>query len=237
MSSCSSRSSAPPRTNCSPALESAIDGALLVESPEAGRLSFAHALIKQALYEELTAVRRQRMHLEVAQALEQVDRGAERPLASSRTTGKRRARHTLRRRAATRVLAGQRALEQLAPEEAMRWFSKARDLLPGEGPAEQAGRCDVLIGLGEAMRQLGDTAFRDVLLEASEIAMRLDDRERLTRAVLADTLGPENLIGAGARGGTAYGGAPATKPPIGGGSRSSSTRSTSRPAAPPTARG
>src|SRR5262249_28234423 len=83
------------------------------------------------------------------------------------------------------VLAGERALTQLAPHEALRWFS---DVL--EHDLDDARRCDALTGLGVAQRRLGDGAFRKTLLEATAISERVGDQARLTRAVVANTLGP-----------------------------------------------
>jgi tetratricopeptide (TPR) repeat protein len=52
-----------------------------------------------------------------------------------------------------------------------------------------------LIGLGEAHRQLGEPEFRDRLVEASKLARDLRDLDRLSRAVLANTLGPFGAVG------------------------------------------
>ena len=55
------------------ALEQAVAASLLAESTEqVGRFSFAHALINHTLYEGLGATRRARMHLRVAEAIEEL---------------------------------------------------------------------------------------------------------------------------------------------------------------------
>ena len=85
-------------------------------------------------------------------------------------------------------LAGDQALARLAPDDAVHWFSVALDV--PFAAADDASQCDLLIGLGEAMRQVGDPSFREQLLKASALADRLNDLERLERSVLANTLGP-----------------------------------------------
>jgi len=57
------------------ALEGALKASVLVESAQrTGRFRFAHALIRHALYDEIGATRRARLHRRVAEALEQLCR-------------------------------------------------------------------------------------------------------------------------------------------------------------------
>ena len=70
---------------------------------------------------------------------------------------------------------GERALEQLAPQEATRWFEHAL-ALHESAAAELTGAdddtllCDLLVGSGIAAQQSGDPEFRATLLRASELA-------------------------------------------------------------------
>ena len=82
--------------------------------------------------------------------------------------------------------AGQRALENLAPADAVQYFAGAFEQIGG---ADLRARCEALIGLGEAQRQTGVAAFRETLLEASRIASELDDAELAARAALANSRG------------------------------------------------
>jgi tetratricopeptide (TPR) repeat protein len=100
--------------------------------------------------------------------------------------------------------AGQAAMAQLAPDEALRWFTRALELVGGDGaPAAPDGRrdrdprrrCDLLIGLGEAQRQAGEPAYRETLLDAAEIAQKLGDRDRLVAAALANNRGFHSATG------------------------------------------
>jgi DNA-binding SARP family transcriptional activator len=172
-----------------PALEAAL-GASVVSEPATGRFAFAHAIINHTLYSELSAARRARLHCRVAEALADLGGDHVGELAHHWLAADAPGHVDEAIRAAQ--AAGDRALDQLAPDEAMQWFAEGLRL--ATEPAQDPERCDLLIGLGEARRQVG-AAFRDVLLEASALAERLGDHARLTRAVLANTLGPFGAAG------------------------------------------
>ena len=82
--------------------------------------------------------------------------------------------------------AGQRALESLAPAEAVKLFTDAVELI---GDVDGAERCEALIGLGEAQLQTGDAAYRETLLDAARIASTMADAELAARAALANNRG------------------------------------------------
>ena len=91
--------------------------------------------------------------------------------------------------------AAERALGELAPDEAMRWFAHALELddqRPGKDPEM---RCDLLTGLGEAQRQAGQAEHRSTLLEAGRLAREMGDPDRLARAATANTRGYTSEIG------------------------------------------
>ena len=170
-------------------LEAAVAASLLAESDErVGQFRFAHALINQTLYEGLGATRRARMHQRVAQALEELygeDPGEH--LAELALHWRLAAVSVDRAKAADYALwAGQRALESLAPAEAVKLFADAVELI---GDVDSAERCEALIGLGEAQLQSGEAAYRETLLEASRIASALADAELAARAALANSRG------------------------------------------------
>ena len=111
-----------------------------------GRVRFAHALIRDTLYDGLTGARRVRLHrraLEVLEALYGPDLSprlaelAHHALAGSDVAeGVRYAR-----------LAGDRALALLAYEEAARLYESA---LAALGDSGEGTRCELLLALGEA---------------------------------------------------------------------------------------
>jgi tetratricopeptide (TPR) repeat protein len=56
-------------------------------------------------------------------------------------------------------------------------------------------RCELLLGLGEGQRQVGEADYRETLLEAAELARGMSDTDRLARAVLANSRGFTSEIG------------------------------------------
>jgi len=173
-------------------LDEGVSASLLQENRDrAGRFTFTHALVEHTLYEDLGALRRARLHKQVAQALEEQcgDEPGERLgelaghwAAAVVSTDTAKAIHYARR-------AAERALEQLAPDEAARWYRQALELYDQAPGGDGSERCELLIGLGEAQRQVGNPEHRETLLGAAGLARELDDAERLCRAVLANSRG------------------------------------------------
>lgn len=171
-------------------LEQAHTAALVREAPGApGRYSFAHALIQHTLYEDLGITRRARAHREVGEALERLDRGQPERLAEL-------ARHFL---LATRPSdtdkaifyagrAGDAALAALAPDDALRYYSRALDLAQTT-TVDPPIVIDLQIGLGTAQRQGGKPEFRTTLLDAARNAREHHETERLIAAALANHRG------------------------------------------------
>lgn len=177
-------------------LEGAVAAALLHEA-SAGRFSFAHTLVNQTLYESISVTRRAQLHRRIAEALEDSlgadpgDRANELARHWLRASSPReplKAAHYCR-------LAGERALASLAPNEGLNWFRRAIELLDQAPGAEASERCDVLIGLGDAQRQVGEDTYGETLLEAGRIARELADGERIVRAAVANTRGFASVVG------------------------------------------
>lgn len=84
--------------------------------------------------------------------------------------------------------AGDRALAQLAHDEAVAYYRQALELQAvAQGPMDESRRLELLISLGEAERRAGDPAHRQTLLQAAELACRREDVPALVRATLANT--------------------------------------------------
>jgi tetratricopeptide (TPR) repeat protein len=179
-------------------LESAVESAILVESGAgAGRFYFAHALISHTLYEQLGATRVARLHLRVAEALEELC-GAD-PGPRLGELAHHWSAATISVNAAKAVdysrRAAERALDELAPDEAVRWFTQALDLESQQGEVDPGERCDLLIGLGMAQRQAGEADYRTTLLEAAGMARERGDGGRMAAAALANSRGYTSEVG------------------------------------------
>jgi class 3 adenylate cyclase/tetratricopeptide (TPR) repeat protein len=177
-------------------LERAVAASVLNESAATpGRFYFAHALINHTLYEDLGNTRRARLHRRIAVALEA--QLGEVPGARVGELAHHWAKATTAVDADKAVayarMAGERALEELAPDEAVQWFERALELLGDRN--DESLRCDLLIGLGEAQRQAAVPAYRETLLGASRIASELADGERAAAAALANSRGQTSTWG------------------------------------------
>jgi predicted ATPase/class 3 adenylate cyclase len=180
-------------------LDEAVAASLLRESSEADeRFAFTHGLVEHTLYEDLGRARRVRLHKRVAEALEELcgnDPGerlgelAGHWAAAVVSADRAKAIHYAR-------LAAERALQQLAPQEAERWYRQALELHDQAPGGDRSERCELLIGLGEAQRQVGDSEYRRTLLDAAALAQELGDADRLSRAVLANSRGYFSQAGA-----------------------------------------
>ena len=156
-----------------------------------GRYSFAHALIQHTLYQDLGSTRQARAHRQVAEAIEAIvgDRPGWR--VGELAHHWFHATHPVNAAKAISYArqAGEAALAALAPDDAVRYFSQALQLVelaPGDDPLLA---CDLRIGLGQAQRQAGVAAFRETFLDAARLARALGTTDRLVRAALENNRG------------------------------------------------
>ena len=163
------------------ALEEAERAHLITFTPEGDDtgLRFSHELIRQTLLSDVSTIRRQRMHARVAEELEVSPGGDEDPaeiayhlLQAGPRIDPAKALHYLQ-------LAGDRALDAAAFEEALRHFEQALGLQP----ADRKARADLEFGLGRALRSLGrwDEGL-ERWKEAIEAYGKLGDNESAGRA-------------------------------------------------------
>jgi predicted ATPase/DNA-binding SARP family transcriptional activator/tetratricopeptide (TPR) repeat protein len=170
------------------ALDEALAAGLLVEADERpGFYLFSHALIRETLYEGMSAPRRARLHRRVGEAIEIVQ-------------GRRRARHLPElayhfTRAADPQDAGkaisyalraaEHATTMLAHEEAAEHYARALDVQGRFRPRAVKRRCELLLALGEARIRGGDRAHAaSAFREAAALAERLRDGTALARAAI-----------------------------------------------------
>jgi predicted ATPase len=167
--------------------------ARLVTEVSATRFRFAHAIVRATLYESLTAARKVALHRKAAEAIETVHTDAlddylpalahHWAKASAPVTDVSRAVTYARR-------AGDRALAQLAHDDAANYYASGLELLDAAGadPADPR-RLELLIGRGEAQRRAGYPGHRQTLLDAAQVARQVGDAHGLARAALANSRG------------------------------------------------
>jgi hypothetical protein len=86
--------------------------------------------------------------------------------------------------------AGNRALAQLAHDEAADYYRQALELLNlPDGTVDEAQRLELLIALGGAERRAGDPVFRQTLLDAARLAKAEGNSGAMIRAALANNRG------------------------------------------------
>jgi len=177
------RASGLPRESLLALLDEAGAARVVLQIPSgSGRLRFAHALIRDTLYEGVPAGRRMQLHLRVGGALEALyGEDAEPHLAElahhfleAVGAGSRDTAIEYTRRA------GDRASRLLAYEEAARFYDAALGLV-----ADPVVRCRLLLALGEAHARAGDgDAARAAFLRAADEAKTLGAADLLARAAL-----------------------------------------------------
>jgi class 3 adenylate cyclase/tetratricopeptide (TPR) repeat protein len=169
------------------ALDDAVQHSLVREVPATpGRYTFAHALMRSALYEELPTNRRVRLHWKVGEVLESrhaSDLGrhldelafhfGEGALAGDPTKAADYARR-----------AGERAMDDLAFEAAATHFERALGSLELLDDVPRETRCDLLLARAEALQLAGEPRRRNAVFDAAEAARAMGDADRLARAAL-----------------------------------------------------
>jgi tetratricopeptide (TPR) repeat protein len=179
-------------------LDAASGAALVREVPDVpGRYSFSHALTQHTLYQDLPMVRRTRAHRQVAEAIEaavgqtpgaRVGELAHHWLSASQPANATKAIDYARQ-------AGEAALAALAPDDAVRYFSRALDLAATAPEDDPLVGCDLRLAFGEAQRQAGLPGSRETFLDAAYRAQELDATDRLVAAALGNSRGFFSSIG------------------------------------------
>ena len=170
------------------ALDAAVAARLVTPVPGGpGRFRFAHALIRDTLYDGLTTPRRVLLHRRAAEALEDVYSQDLEPHFAELTYHYFEAAPggAVDKALVYAQLAATRSLELLAFEEAARFYALALQTLDLKRGVDAAMRCELLLGLGEAQARAGDEAgASSAFLDAAEIARAARSSQQLARAAL-----------------------------------------------------
>lgn len=172
--------------DCLAALDEARTASLVEVLAEPGAYQFSHALVRDTLYDELTAAQRARWHQNIGQVFELAYQGdltrCLSALAHHYHAAGASGDVTKAIEYATR--AAERAAATQAHEEASRHYLQACDLLPA-GSAADARRCRLLLGLGNAQNSAGASEQAlTTFVQAAACARRLGDAALLARAAI-----------------------------------------------------
>ena len=155
----------------------------LVEELEQYRFAFAHAIVRMAIYEDLSGTRRARLHERIGTLLEEQPRepGQAAAVAHHLMRGggdpARIARHEVR--------AGQEATRACAYEEAAGHFERAVDALVRLGSEHERRRAEVLLLWGSVLSRAGRSRqASEKFREAAASARARGAAEQLANAAL-----------------------------------------------------
>ena len=167
-------------------LAEAVEAKVVTETPGPfGGLRFAHALIRDTLYDEMPSIRRARLHRGIGEALEDLHAHDIEPFLATL------AYHHIQAGSASEPAlavdfaqrAGQRALVLLAYEEAVRLFLEA--LAVPDRKEDLVHRCELLLDLGDAQTRAGDRdGSKESFRAAADFARSLGLSAQLARAAL-----------------------------------------------------
>jgi tetratricopeptide (TPR) repeat protein len=169
------------------AIEEAEQAQLITSKTEGGkaRFIFAHELIRQTLVGTLSLPRRQRAHLRAAETLEQLHSDALEENVADLAYHFYQGGGDPEKIITYSVMAAERATAQTAHEEAIAQYQRALQTLEMHKPVDEFHRCQLLLALGHARSNAGDTlSAQETFLEVTEIARRLPAPEQFAEAVL-----------------------------------------------------
>ncbi len=156
-----------------------------------GRYSFAHALVRDTLYEELTPAKRSALHERAGRAIERIcgENVDERLGELAHHFLEAAPRGDLAKAIDYAQRAGAQDMEQLAYEDAVDVYGRALEVLDLMDEPDEALRCRLLLNLGGAEAKSARVADARAAFErAAESARRLDDTDALVGAAIGIAL-------------------------------------------------
>ena len=162
-------------------------GVLAPLHADSDRLEFPHELVREAIYANLSLVRRSSLHGTVARALETLHAGSAKPpwAVLAHHHGESDSAEGAVRAGACAEAAARRAFALLAFEDAANHFGAALHWLEFGPPLAPAREAELLIELGRAHLHAGDPSRAAIhLAEGARVACAGDALEPLARAVV-----------------------------------------------------
>ncbi len=173
------------RTKLLELIDEAVSARLIAAVPQTvGRYAFSHALVREALYEELGVTKRTRLHGRVAGAIEDLFEGA------LEDHLEQLAHHFLEAQELGKAIdysvrAARRAVELMAYEEAAELYEQALQAVELKGRATPEQQAELLLALGDAQGRAGRSPqAMATLFRAADAARRAGDAVQVARAAL-----------------------------------------------------
>ena len=166
------------------ALDEAVAARLLTEV-EDGDYAFAHALVRQTIYEELGSAWRMRLHRRLGEALETLGDVESHVDALAYHFAQTAADGQGVKAADYALTAGRDATARLGHDEAAAHYERGLRALEVTGEPHEQRRCGLLLALGEARWRTGELdRARQACQQAAELAEKLGDSSALAHAAL-----------------------------------------------------
>ena len=168
------------------AAREAIDERLVTDLGD-GHYSFAHALVRDTLYEELSPPKRSALHEKAGLAIEDVCGGKvdERLGELAHHFLEAAPRGDLAKAIDYAQRAGEQDMDQLAYEDAVDVYGRALEVLELIDEPDESLRCSLLLSLGGAEAKSARVAdAREAFERAADSARRLDDTDSLVGAAI-----------------------------------------------------
>jgi DNA-binding SARP family transcriptional activator/tetratricopeptide (TPR) repeat protein len=166
------------------ALDEAVAAGLLTEAGR-GDYAFAHALVRQAIYAQLSSARRMRLHHQLGEAFEALGDTPAHVEALAYHFAEAAADGQAAKAAAYALVAGRSATARLGYVEAAAHYERGLDALALSGQPNDPRRCELLLALGEASWGAGELdKARQAYAQAAGLAEKLGDSTALARAAL-----------------------------------------------------
>ncbi len=149
------------------------------------RFTFCHALVRDAIYDRVSRSRLLRLHLRVAELLEEGCEGAAASsaelahhffLARELGVAAKAVRHC--------VMAAEHAAQSLAYEESAAHYRRALEAFAVDPDGDESVRCDILLAQGRVQWKAGEAVARDTYFEAADNARRRASASQLAAAAL-----------------------------------------------------
>ncbi|MGA6946503.1 MAG: AAA family ATPase, partial [Solirubrobacterales bacterium] len=159
----------------------------LVTDLSDGHYSFAHALVRDTLYEELSPPKRSALHERTGVAIEEICGGNvdERLGELAHHFLEAAPRGDLAKAIDYAQRAGEQDMEQLAYEDAVDVYGRALEVLELMDEPDEGLRCSLLLSLGGAEAKSARVAdARDAFERGADSARRLDDADGLVGAAI-----------------------------------------------------